>query len=827
MYLKQKGWVMRINDGRRLTILLVFSAVLCFLGCGGNGSSSSESDSGTDSGAENMEDESKRCTSDEQCDDALFCNGLETCDPQAREADEKGCVSAKSGPCLPDQTCDNGAKECLSCSDNPDADADGSYAIQCGGDDCDDSDANRYPGNFEVCDAEHHDEDCDLTTFGSPGLDAGENTDINCCNRAPDGMLSCVVNDDESDASVEQEIDGGSDTADPSDSGDAEQPNDSGDTGGAGGNGGTGGTEETGGTGGDEETGGKCGSAVVGDIIYVDDDADADGDGTSWETAYNHLQDALNDAQPHDQIWVAEGVYRPAEADGSRNLSIFLKKDVAVFGGFIGSETLLTERSDPVDRKRSVLSCDLNQNDSVSGGNPINREDNCYHVVVGTNGATLDGFAVVGGNANHDSTVSFQNGGGMYADEYDCLKIANVIFYDNLAIQNGGGVYFEPKTHTATMSDTLFFGNRARMNGGGLAVVESDLTMINVGFVGNTSVERNGGGLYIEDGNPTLINVVFSGNTATYGLFGRGGGLYTEADPTILNAVFSGNQSRLGGGLFVYTGTPIITNAVFAGNRAQHGGGLTVDHSATNLTMINATITGNVAAATPTTGTGGGVNCGNSPKASLFNAIVYENHAVGDRDEVGLGTGGVIRFSNSDIKGCSGSGEGTWDTSYGTDDGGNIDTDPQFRSPPIASGVWVAPPTFSSSTFLTTLTSAVSFGASGALKGKYVEPDTDDGRWFPIVDNTSTTINVLSDLTSWVAGDEMFRIYDLHLSSESVCIDSGDGDALPEDSFDVDGDDNTTERTPLDVENQLRTVDGPDADSDAVVDMGAYEYQGD
>lgn len=35
------------------------------------------------------------------------------------------------------------------------------------GDDCDDDDPDRYPGNFEICDDDDHDEDCDPTTFGT------------------------------------------------------------------------------------------------------------------------------------------------------------------------------------------------------------------------------------------------------------------------------------------------------------------------------------------------------------------------------------------------------------------------------------------------------------------------------------------------------------------------------------------------------------------------------------------------------------------------------------------------------------------------------------
>ena len=44
-------------------------------------------------------------------------------------------------------------------------------------------------------------------------------------------------------------------------------------------------------------------------VITVDDDADVGGDVLSWETAYKYLQDALDDAESGDEIWVAEGTY--------------------------------------------------------------------------------------------------------------------------------------------------------------------------------------------------------------------------------------------------------------------------------------------------------------------------------------------------------------------------------------------------------------------------------------------------------------------------------------------------------------------------------------
>ena len=57
------------------------------------------------------------------------------------------------------------------CASGGDADGDGSVSSACtGGDDCDDTDAARYPGATEICDG-GHDEDCNAVTFGTQDND--------------------------------------------------------------------------------------------------------------------------------------------------------------------------------------------------------------------------------------------------------------------------------------------------------------------------------------------------------------------------------------------------------------------------------------------------------------------------------------------------------------------------------------------------------------------------------------------------------------------------------------------------------------------------------
>ncbi|MCZ7682921.1 MAG: putative metal-binding motif-containing protein [Sandaracinaceae bacterium] len=130
------------------------------------------------------------CASAAECDDGVFCNGAERCDPSAPGA-ARGCVPGEP-PCLADQTCDEGAGACLTaCDTTGDADGDGHDAIECGGDDCDDADPLRFRGALEVCDAEDRDEDCDPTTFGERDADGDDFVDALCCNVDGGGVRRC------------------------------------------------------------------------------------------------------------------------------------------------------------------------------------------------------------------------------------------------------------------------------------------------------------------------------------------------------------------------------------------------------------------------------------------------------------------------------------------------------------------------------------------------------------------------------------------------------------------------------------------------------------
>ncbi|MGD8500820.1 MAG: hypothetical protein PVJ86_09245 [Phycisphaerales bacterium] len=393
-------------------------------------------------------------------------------------------------------------------------------------------------------------------------------------------------------------------------------------------------------------------TAVVGKTIYVDYDATGANNGTSWENAYNFLQDALADANSAEkpvEIWVAQGTYTPDAGSavpygtGEREATFLLINGVSIYGGFPSGGAEFWQR-DP-NLYETILSGDLDGND-VPVGDPCDllneptRSENSYHVVTAFNTDetdVLDGFTISGGNAygrsgggmdNYYSSPSIANctfsgnsagrGGGMTNFYWSSPTLTNCTFSDNSAEHGGGMRNYDRSSPTPT--DCTFSGNSAEYGGGMYNDDRSSPTLTDCTFNGN-SAQRGGGGmcnaLYSD---PTLTNCMFKGNSAE-----GGGGMDNSdhSDPTLTNCTFTGNSAQEGGGMHTYDfSSPILNSCSFSGNSAHYGGGIYSELSMEALT--NCTFSGNSAEYD-----GGGMY-GYYGKPTLTNCTFSGNSAGGD-----------------------------------------------------------------------------------------------------------------------------------------------------------------------------------------------------
>lgn len=300
-------------------------------------------------------------------------------------------------------------------------------------------------------------------------------------------------------------------------------------------------------------------------IIRVDARVSTGGNGSTWATAYQNLNQAIAASVNGDEIWVAAGTYKP----GSLRSSTFaLKTGTRLRGGFAGTETDAAQRTD--SGVITILSGEIGVDNDPS--------DDCHHVVTGAEGAILDRLFIKGGNANG---VSFpdDSGGGLMAGPSGTasLEIQDCVFYAN-ASRNGGGMYSRA---ALTVTRTVFSLNTASMDGGAINCGSAQVVLSDCLFCGNGSTGK-GAAVAFTSSNGSMRNCTINSNAAA----GQGSGLWAIGSVLTLNAcIVWGNGLTSGNEIYNSGGTMTIMNsdvkggvsAVAASGVVDGGGNLDSD----------------------------------------------------------------------------------------------------------------------------------------------------------------------------------------------------------------------------------------------------------
>jgi hypothetical protein len=278
------------------------------------------------------------------------------------------------------------------------------------------------------------------------------------------------------------------------------------------------------------------GITIHAQTTYVNINATGANNGTSWADAYTDLHSATYNTTS-GEIWVAQGTYKPSRSftgniPGSNTQKTFrVVNNIKVYGGFIGSETMLSQRNWKTNI--TILSGDFGAG---------SKSYNVVRFDANTNATELDGFTIEGGSAT-SANATEQLGGAVYMTTNASPIIRNCIFKNNIAQQHGGAIY----------------------------VLGGSPEFLNCEFKNNSTILFDGGALYISGATSTnIVNCLFNSNIAT-----RYAGCVLIANTTtsfVTNCTFVNNQSSNNSGKTIFhsvtAGSPVMTvsNCIFYAN---------------------------------------------------------------------------------------------------------------------------------------------------------------------------------------------------------------------------------------------------------------------
>jgi predicted outer membrane repeat protein len=384
------------------------------------------------------------------------------------------------------------------------------------------------------------------------------------------------------------------------------------------------------------------------------------------------------------------------------------------------------------------------------------------------------------------STTIDANGSGTVvtfpdAENANCV-LAGFTITSGHSSSSGGGICCWDGT--IAISNCAIMGNSAS-DGGGIFNDHADLTLANCTFIANVARDVHGGGILNLLGNLMLTDCTFSENVSVN--WSGGGIRSTHGASTLTNCTFIGNSaSHEGGGVATDYNSVTLANCTFNGNSAWVGGAMVSSHFGAAAT--NCTFSGNSAALGGAILTSG-LYLGD---LTLSNCTFSGNVADARGGAIYNWNGGNLILTNCVLWGNSAN-EGpqiavqaNWNLSISHSclQGGQLD---------------------------------IYTGYEGTLN--WGDGNIEDDPCFVDADGSDNVVGTEDD--------------NLRLMPGSPCIDEGNNVAVRADIADLDNDGNTSERTPLDLDNGSRFIDDPNSvdsgvpdppDYNDIVDLGAYEY---
>lgn len=411
--------------------------------------------------------------------------------------------------------------------------------------------------------------------------------------------------------------------------------------------------------------------------IFVHATASGAKNGISWSAAYSNLNEAIADSKEGDEIWVAEGIYVPGGDTPTLNAYFDIPDGVKLYGGFVGTETELGQRS--YVNNLTVLSGDLEAND-YAGDVVNNRGDNANHIMVlqsnVTKATVIDGFTFLGGHSDATGSIDNRSGGAILS--YGSPYLINNTFIDNYA-SCGGAICFKDNAAAFTYVDNCtFIENEAGDRGGAISVMNAGGTFEDCAFYYNECLNFGGGAISVNESDLEILGCVFERNKAAAGGAIRLTNVMEQTFLVISYSYFNENKALLDGGGAIYNSTPsstIINDCMFKKNESLMGGAIfSILHAITTIehSVFNDNISHNSGGAIATfdktylsvfstifdrnqsSNDGGAIYCIDT-ESHLMNTLIMNNKAISGNDGgaianvASVGNTGSMEIINSTI----------------------------------------------------------------------------------------------------------------------------------------------------------------------------------
>lgn len=395
-------------------------------------------------------------------------------------------------------------------------------------------------------------------------------------------------------------------------------------------------------------------TAAKAQTIYVDQNAATGGDGTSWVSAFQTIEEAVEAASPNNEILIAEGVYQPV-SELDIDIPLTFKGGYPPGGGVQDISSYTTQiqaDADPDMLNIRIFDINIDAPVFMSGlsfdvfDNAIISDSNLNLMDCNFNGG-LDYAVLLSEQVRHlfADNCEFTNMQGPAIASFAVDSQIEEVVISNTTFENGFSSVIrlgDPNSNIDNVSLQRCRIENYTLENSDLINIEANTITINDLISQNNQFLENGSDHFILFGNSFIKNSKFLNNEGLSTSSSMG--IQNFGNLTMENCLFSGQEnldaSGAVAGVQIIGGDVLINNTKFIGNTVGDSFATSaISLSGGSLTVSNSTFENNVAK--------GSFSNTIETLSTNDNDILLIDNCIFSNNEVDSGFSGIVVFYNN------------------------------------------------------------------------------------------------------------------------------------------------------------------------------------